>query len=162
MGVNTCSLCTMMTPRISCAPQPSPSRHRRSKSKDAEVVQSQGRVERSGREGFTYPFYTDKSLLFRIAMGALDGGLDIAHIDKRLLASRRIRSSWAVRFTANTSMKSIADEESKKYQSHFSEYIKKNIAADDMEALYKKVHATIRAYPTMAKSTKEPPKTHKS
>uniref|UniRef100_A0A453M0H8 Large ribosomal subunit protein uL18 C-terminal eukaryotes domain-containing protein n=2 Tax=Aegilops tauschii TaxID=37682 RepID=A0A453M0H8_AEGTS len=59
-------------------------------------------------------------------------------------------------------MKSIADEESKKYQSHFSEYIKKNIAGDDMEALYKKVHATIRAYPTMAKSTKEPPKTHKS
>uniref|UniRef100_A0A453M0K2 Uncharacterized protein n=1 Tax=Aegilops tauschii subsp. strangulata TaxID=200361 RepID=A0A453M0K2_AEGTS len=35
-------------------------------------------------------------------------------------------------------MKSIADEESKKYQSHFSEYIKKNIAGDDMEALYKK------------------------
>ncbi|KAM3260915.1 hypothetical protein ACQJBY_051893 [Aegilops geniculata] len=102
MGVDTCSLCTMMTPRISCAPQPSPSRHRRSKSKSTG---SQGRVERSGREGFTYPFYTDKSLLFRIAMGALDGGLDIAHIDKRLLASRRIRSSWAVRFTANTSMK---------------------------------------------------------
>ncbi|XP_044398711.1 60S ribosomal protein L5-1 [Triticum aestivum] len=152
MGVDTCSLCTMMTPCISCAPQPSPSRHRRSRSKDAEVVQSQGRVGRSVREGFTYPFYTDKSLLFRIAMGALDGGLDIAHSDKRLLASRRIRSSWA----------SIADEESKKYQSHFSEYIKKNIAADDMEALYKKVHATIRAYPTMAKSTKEPPKTHKS
>jgi large subunit ribosomal protein L5e len=33
--------------------------------------------------------------------------------------------------------------------------------ADDMEALYKKVHAAIRADPTMAKSTKEPPKTHK-
>ncbi|KAM3260916.1 hypothetical protein ACQJBY_051893 [Aegilops geniculata] len=65
MGVDTCSLCTMMTPRISCAPQPSPSRHRRSKSKSTG---SQGRVERSGREGFTYPFYTDKSLLFRIAM----------------------------------------------------------------------------------------------
>ena len=30
-----------------------------------------------------------------------------------------------------------------------------------MEAVYKKVHAAIRADPTMAKSTKAPPKTHK-
>ncbi|EMS61259.1 60S ribosomal protein L5-1 [Triticum urartu] len=59
-------------------------------------------------------------------------------------------------------MKSIADEEPKKYQTHFSEYIRKNIAADDMEALYKKVYAAICAYPTMARSTKEPPKTHKN
>ena len=56
---------------------------------------------------------------------------------------------------------SIADEEPEEYQFHFSEYIKKGIAADDMEALYKKVHAAICADPTMAKSTKEPPKTHK-
>ena len=31
-------------------------------------LQSRGRVGRSGREGFTHLFYTDKSLLFRIAM----------------------------------------------------------------------------------------------
>jgi len=30
-----------------------------------------------------------------------------------------------------------------------------------MEALYKKVHAAIRADPSMAKSTKKPPKEHK-
>jgi large subunit ribosomal protein L5e len=30
-----------------------------------------------------------------------------------------------------------------------------------MEAIYKKVHAAIRADPSMAKSTKEQPKTHK-
>jgi len=55
----------------------------------------------------------------------------------------------------------LAEEEPEKYQSHFSEYIKKGIEADDMEALYKKVHAAIRADPTMAKSTKQPPKEHK-
>jgi large subunit ribosomal protein L5e len=55
----------------------------------------------------------------------------------------------------------LADEEPEKYQAHFSEYIKKGIEADDMEALYKKVHAAIRANPSMAKSTKTPPKEHK-
>jgi large subunit ribosomal protein L5e len=55
---------------------------------------------------------------------------------------------------------SLAQEEPEKYQSHFSEYIKRGIEANGMEAMYKKVHAAIHADPTMAKSTKEPPKTH--
>jgi hypothetical protein len=55
----------------------------------------------------------------------------------------------------------LAEEEPEKYQSHFSEYIKKGIEADDMEALYKKVHAAIRADPSVVKSTKQPPKEHK-
>uniref|UniRef100_R7WAA4 Uncharacterized protein n=1 Tax=Aegilops tauschii TaxID=37682 RepID=R7WAA4_AEGTA len=121
MGVNICSLCTMVTPRISYAPQPSPSWHRRSRSKDAEEVQ-----------------------------GALDGGLDIAHSDKRFAGFKKDKKQLGAEIHrkirkyiyeghAADYMKSIADEESKKYQSHFSEYIKKNIAADDMEALYKKI-----------------------
>nr|CAB3476180.1 unnamed protein product [Digitaria exilis] len=52
-------------------------------------------------------------------------------------------------------------EEFEKYQSHFSEYIKKGIKADDVETLYKKVHAAIRGDPSVAKSTKESPKEHK-
>ncbi|VAI14197.1 unnamed protein product [Triticum turgidum subsp. durum] len=96
----------MVTPRISCAPQPSPSWHRRSRSKDAEAVQSRGRVGRSGREGFTYLFHTDKSLLFRIAMAELWMVVLVFHtVTRDLLASRRIRSTRALRFTANTSMK---------------------------------------------------------
>lgn len=50
------------------------------------------------------------------------------------------------------------EDEPEKYQSHFSEYIKKGIEADDIEALYKKVHAAIRADPTAKKSEKQPPK----
>ena len=53
------------------------------------------------------------------------------------------------------------EDEPEKYQSQFSEYIKKGIEADDMEELYKKVHAAIRADPTAKKSEKEPPKRHK-
>ena len=53
------------------------------------------------------------------------------------------------------------EDEPEKYQSHFSEYLKRGIDADGMEALYKKVHAAIRADPTTKKSEKEQPKEHK-
>ena len=55
----------------------------------------------------------------------------------------------------------LMEDEPEKYQTHFSEYIKRGIEPDDMEGLYKKVHAAIRADPTFVKSTKEPPKEHK-
>lgn len=55
----------------------------------------------------------------------------------------------------------LMEDEPEKYQTHFSEYIKKGIEPDDIEELYKKVHAAIRADPTMVKSTKQPPKEHK-
>ena len=55
----------------------------------------------------------------------------------------------------------LMEDEPEKYQTHFSEYIKRGIEPDDMEGLYKKVHAAIRADPTMVKSAKEPPKEHK-
>lgn len=53
------------------------------------------------------------------------------------------------------------EDEPEKYQSHFCEYIKREIEADDVEEMYKKVHAAIRADPTIKKSEKEPPKEHK-
>ncbi|VAH97882.1 unnamed protein product [Triticum turgidum subsp. durum] len=96
-------------------------------------LQSRGRVGRSGREGFTHLFYTDNSLLSRIAMGALDGGLDLPHSDKRFAGFKKdkqlgaeIHLKYIYEGHVADYMKSIADEEPKKYQSHFSEYIKKN------------------------------------
>lgn len=53
------------------------------------------------------------------------------------------------------------EDEPEKYQTHFSEYIKCGIEADNMEEMYKKVHAAIRADPSPLKSTKQPPKQHK-
>ncbi|KAM3226856.1 hypothetical protein ACQJBY_059060 [Aegilops geniculata] len=122
-----------------------------------------------GQRGFHIPLLHLQVLLSRIAMGALDGGLDIPHSDKRFVGFKKdekqldteIHRNYIYEDHVADYMKSIADAEPEKYQFHFSEYIKKGIAADDMEALHKKVHATIRANPTMAKSTKEPPKAHK-
>lgn len=53
------------------------------------------------------------------------------------------------------------EDEPEKYQTHFSEYLKKGIEADNIEEVYKKVHAAIRADPTMKKSSKPQPLEHK-
>lgn len=59
------------------------------------------------------------------------------------------------------SLQTLIEDEPEKYQTHFSLYAKKGIDADNIEELYKKVHAAIRADPTVKKSDKQPPKQHK-
>ncbi|CAO1942640.1 unnamed protein product [Urochloa humidicola] len=112
---------------------------------------------------------TTGNRVFGALKGALDGGLDIPHSDKRFAGFKKDEKSLDAEIHRKyiygghvaDYMRTLAEEEPEKYQAHFSEYIKKGIEADDMEALYKKVHAAIRADPTMAKSTKQPPKEHK-
>ncbi|CAD6209407.1 unnamed protein product [Miscanthus lutarioriparius] len=112
---------------------------------------------------------TTGNRVFGALKGALDGGLDIPHSDKRFAGFKKddkqldadIHRKYIYGLHVAEYMKNLADEEPEKYQAHFSEYIKKGIEADEMEALYKKVHAAIRADPSMAKSTKKPPKEHK-
>lgn len=59
------------------------------------------------------------------------------------------------------SLQTLMEDEPEKYQSHFNEYIKTGLEADDLEEMYKKVHAAIRADPSSKKSDKQPPKQHK-
>ncbi|RWW71419.1 hypothetical protein BHE74_00020841 [Ensete ventricosum] len=101
--------------------------------------------------------------------GALDGGLDVPHSDKRFAGFKKDEKQLDAEFHRNyifgghvaSYMRTLMEDEPDKYQTHFSEYIKRNIGPDDMEELYKKVHAAIRADPATVKSTKEPPKEHK-
>ncbi|KAF9610343.1 hypothetical protein IFM89_022013 [Coptis chinensis] len=58
-------------------------------------------------------------------------------------------------------MRTLIEDEPEKYQTHFSEYIKKGIEADGIENLYRKVHAGICAYQIAKKLEKEAPKAHK-
>lgn len=53
------------------------------------------------------------------------------------------------------------EDEPETYQSHFVECIKRGLEPDDLEELYKKVHAAIRADPSPKKSDKPPCKEHK-
>ncbi|GMN36168.1 hypothetical protein TIFTF001_005815 [Ficus carica] len=101
--------------------------------------------------------------------GALDGGLDIPHSEKRFAGfskddkqlNAEVHRKYIFGGHIAAYMRTLAEDEPEKYQSHFSEYIKRGIEADNLEELYKKVHAAIRADPTAKKSQKQPPKEHK-
>ncbi|XP_049388090.1 60S ribosomal protein L5-like [Solanum stenotomum] len=58
-------------------------------------------------------------------------------------------------------MNTLMEDEPEKYQTHFSLYIKSGLEAVNLEEMYKKVHAAIRADPSPKKSGKQSPKTHK-
>ncbi|AQK99011.1 60S ribosomal protein L5-1 homolog b [Zea mays] len=112
---------------------------------------------------------TTGNRVFGALKGALDGGLDIPHSEKRFAGfkkdDKQLDADTHRRYIYGGHvadyMKNLAEEEPEKYQSHFSAYIKKGVEADEIEALYKKVHAAIRADPSIVKSTKQPPKEHK-
>ncbi|WMV36073.1 hypothetical protein MTR67_029458 [Solanum verrucosum] len=107
--------------------------------------------------------------LLRSEMGALDGGLDIPHSEKRFAGFSKdskqldaeVHRKYIYGGHVATYMKTLIEDEPEKYQTHFSEYIKKGLEADGLEEMYKKVHAAIRADPSPKKSEKQPPKQHK-
>ncbi|KAA3480088.1 60S ribosomal protein L5-like [Gossypium australe] len=108
-------------------------------------------------------------ICFDLNRGALDAGLDIPHSDKRFAGFSKdnkqldaeVHSKYIYGGHVAAYMRTLMEDEPEKYQSHFSEYIKRGIEADNIESLYKKVHAAIRADPTAKKTEKEPPKQHK-
>ncbi|XP_010912766.1 large ribosomal subunit protein uL18 [Elaeis guineensis] len=112
---------------------------------------------------------TTGNRVFGALKGALDGGLDIPHSDKRFAGFSKdekqldpeVHRKYIFGGHVSSYMRMLMEDEPEKYQTHFSEYVKRGIEPDDIEELYKKVHAAIRADPNMVKSTKEPPKEHK-
>ncbi|KAJ9187241.1 hypothetical protein P3X46_002722 [Hevea brasiliensis] len=112
---------------------------------------------------------TTGNRVFGALKGALDGGLDIPHSDKRFAGFSKddkqldaeVHRKYIYGGHVAAYMRTLMEDEPEKYQLHFSEYIKRGIEADGMEELYKKVHAAIRADPTCKKSEKQPPKEHK-
>ncbi|PIA29678.1 hypothetical protein AQUCO_05800057v1 [Aquilegia coerulea] len=112
---------------------------------------------------------TTGNRVFGALKGALDGGLDIPHSDKRFAGFKKeekqldaeVHRKYVYGGHVAAYMKTLMEDEPDKYQSHFCEYIKRGIEPEGIEELYKKVHAAIRADPTAKKSEKQPPKQHK-
>jgi large subunit ribosomal protein L5e len=112
---------------------------------------------------------TTGNRVFGALKGALDGGLDIPHSEKRFAGFGKenkqldadVHRKYIYGVHVADYMKVLMEDEPEKYQSHFSEYIKREIEPESIEELYKKVHAAIRADPTVKKSEKQPPKEHK-
>ncbi|BBH08630.1 ribosomal protein L5 B [Prunus dulcis] len=112
---------------------------------------------------------TTGNRVFGALKGALDGGLDIPHSEKRFAGFSKdskqldpeVHRKYIYGGHVAAYMRTLMEDEPEKYQTHFSDYIKKGIEADNIEAVYKKVHAAIRADPTAKKIEKQPPKEHK-
>ncbi|TXG72679.1 hypothetical protein EZV62_001258 [Acer yangbiense] len=112
---------------------------------------------------------TTGNRVFGALKGALDGGLDIPHSDKRFAGFSKdskqldvdVHRKYIFGGHVAAYMRTLMEDEPEKYQSHFCEFIKKGLEADGLEVMYKKVHAAIRADPAAKKSEKQPPKEHK-
>ncbi|KAJ4894570.1 60S ribosomal protein L5-1 [Raphanus sativus] len=112
---------------------------------------------------------TTGNRVFGALKGALDGGLDIPHSDKRFAGFNKENKQLDAETHRNyifgghvsNYMKMLNEDEPEKFQTHFSQYLKKGVDAENMEELYKKVHAAIRADPNPKKTVKPAPKAHK-
>jgi len=102
--------------------------------------------------------------VFAALKGAVDGGLDIPHSEKRFpgydaesksLNAEVHRAHIFGQHVADY-MNNLAEEDEEAFKRQFSRYIKLGITADSIEAMYTNAHKAIRADPSpKAKSDKD-------
>jgi len=94
--------------------------------------------------------------VFAALKGAVDGGLDIPHSEKRFpgydseaksLNADVHRAHIFGQHVADY-MKNLSEEDEEAYKRQFGRYIKLGVTPDSIEAMYQKAHAAIRADPT--------------
>merc|ERR1711879_527186 len=97
-----------------------------------------------------------RAKVFAALKGAVDGGLDIPHSEKRFpgydseskeLNADAHREHIFGQHVANY-MTSLQEEDEEAYKKHFSRFIKNGVTAASIEEMYKKAHAAIRADPS--------------
>lgn len=91
--------------------------------------------------------------IFAAMKGAVDGGLDVPHSEKRFvgydegeLDSDTLRKYLFGGHVADY-MRELKEENEDRYKRQFSSYIKAGIGADDLEGIYEKAYAAIRQDP---------------
>lgn len=108
--------------------------------------------------------------VFGAMKGAVDGGLNIPHSTKRFPGYDSESKSFNAEVHRNhifgihvaEYMRSLSEEDPEAYNKQFSQYIKAGVNADQIENMYKKAHAAIRANPELEdKAQKAPPTTTK-
>jgi len=136
-----------------------------------------------GTEGERRPFYvildvglnrtTTGAKIFAAMKGAADGGLFIPHSDSMKqfpgynkdsgkFDSRVLRKYIFGGHVADY-MKKLKEEDEEAYKRQFADYIKAEIAPEQIEAMWTKVHAEIRKKPDHIPAKKsEKPQVHKS
>jgi len=108
---------------------------------------------------------TTGSRVFAALKGAVDGGLNIPHNTRRfpgtvkegkeLKANADVTRKYIFGGHVAGYMKSLKELDAEAFARQFARYIKLNITADKLEAIYKKAHTDIRADPNRKRSPLE-------
>jgi large subunit ribosomal protein L5e len=116
---------------------------------------------------------TTGNRVFGALKGALDGGLDIPHSEKRFPGFMKdakgeanldaeIHRKYIYGGHVGEYMEMLQEEEPEKYQTHFAGYLAEDLDADGLEELYKGVHEAIRADPSVQLTEKKKPEEPRS
>jgi large subunit ribosomal protein L5e len=98
---------------------------------------------------------TTGARVFGAMKGAVDGGLDIPHSNKRFPGydaeskdfNAEVHRKHIFGQHVAEYMSRLKDEDEEAYKKQFSQYIKLGITPEELEDIYKKAHASIRADP---------------
>lgn len=108
---------------------------------------------------------TTGARVFGAMKGAVDGGLDIPHSNKRFPGfdgsefKADVHKDHIFGKHVSDYMNQLEEEDDDAYKRQFSQFIKNGVKPDTIEAMYKKGHAAIRSNPeAKAKVSKEVPK----
>merc|ERR1712183_1104251 len=94
--------------------------------------------------------------VFAALKGAVDGGLDIPHSEKRFPGydsegkelNADVHRQHIFGLHVSDYMRHLQEEDEEQFKKHFSRFIKNGVTADSMEGMYKNAHAAIRADPS--------------
>jgi large subunit ribosomal protein L5e len=104
---------------------------------------------------------TTGSRLFGALKGACDGGIDVPHNDHRFPGSKREQKEWATNPAKHreyifglhvAAYMTLLKEDEEAYKKQFSQYIKADVTAANIEGMYKAVHANIRKNPNVKRN----------
>jgi large subunit ribosomal protein L5e len=100
---------------------------------------------------------TTGARVFGALKGASDGGLDIPHSERRFPGTEiigrdftpdpTIHREWIFGQHVKAYMESLMEDDEEAYQRQFSKYIEASVGPEEIEDVYTKAHAAIRADP---------------
>jgi len=103
---------------------------------------------------------TTGARVFAAMKGAADGGMSVPHSDSRFVgydrSAKKLDAAVLRKYIYGGHvadyMKHMQSEDPEKFKKHFAKFVAAGLKADDLEAMYKKVHAAIRADPSAKKA----------
>jgi large subunit ribosomal protein L5e len=108
---------------------------------------------------------TTGAKVFGALKGAVDGGLDIPHNDRRFPGTKKegedfkgdpaTHKKYIFGGHVGAYMKTLAEDDDEGYKKQFSRYIAAGLKPDGLEAMYKAAHAGIRKDPSLKRAPTE-------